>query len=119
MRATYWNHMLMGVRPRSSGGHGQAAMFHAFGGDEMIGEVPNSLGRTAHGQDFHARMVIEVHVECRNDQLAVVMLNVCEKTLDVPLVMVIDQRHRPGDLLIAHLAEVFDQVSPDHIRHSL
>jgi hypothetical protein len=94
-------------------------MFHAFGGDETIREIPNGLGRTPHGQNFHARMVIEVHVQCRNNQITVVVLNVSQQALDIPLMVVIDQRNRSGDLLVPHLAEVFDKVGPDHICHSL
>lgn len=112
-------HRSMSVSPRSGGGYGQASMFHAFGGDQAISEVPNGLGRTAHNQNFHARMVIEMHVQCGDDQIAVVVLDVSQQALDVALVVVIDQRHRPGDLLVPHLAEMFDQVGTDHICNSL
>jgi len=71
----------------------------------LVSPINNGLGRTAHNQNFHARMVIEMHVQCGDDQIAVVVLDVSQQALDVALVVVIDQRHRPGDLLVPHLAE--------------
>ena len=104
---------------RSSCRDGQAAVFDPLGRDQSVGQAPHGIGGAAHGQDFHAGMVVEMHVQRGDDQCAVVMLDVREKTLDVSLMVVVDQCHRPGDLLMSHLAEVFDQTGPDHIGHRL
>jgi hypothetical protein len=44
-------------------------MFYALGRDQPVGQAPHGVSRTAHGQNFHAGVVIEVHVQRGDDRL--------------------------------------------------
>ena len=110
---------LVRVRFRAGGGDGQLAVLDALGGDELIREAAHGVGAAAHGQDFHAGVVVEMHVQRRDDQFAVVVLDFRQQVLDVPLMVVVDQRHRAGDLVVADLAEMVDQAGAHQVRHGL
>ena len=67
-------------------------MFHALGRDEFVRNAFDQGGFAAHGENFHAVVVVQMHVQRGDDDVMVVVLDVGEGGLHVLLVMVVEQR---------------------------
>ena len=59
--------------------------------------------------------MVEVAVQRGDDRAAVVVLEVGEQILQVVAVVVVHQRDAAGDLTVAKLLAVFDQMGADHV----
>ena len=55
-------------------------MLDALGGDEFVGDVLDDTGLAAYDEDFEAIMVVEMHMEHRDDDLVVIVLNTWQIT---------------------------------------
>ena len=73
-------------------------MFYPFGGNQLLGDLLDSVRAPSNDQDFQAIVMVEVDVEARNDDIVVVMLNVRQRGLDAGLMMVVNKRDGAGDL---------------------
>lgn len=95
--------------------HNEFAVFHAARTDESVGEfLDGRLGSTNCNQ-FEAIVVIEMAMHGRQDVVAMIVLHVGQVLLQVPLVVVVDQRDAADDIAFACLLPVFDELGADHI----
>jgi hypothetical protein len=69
----------------SGGGHGELAVFDAFGGNQLVGNFFDKRCLAAHHQHFQAIMVVKVNVDGGNNDFVMVMLNVGQRGLDIAL----------------------------------
>lgn len=63
--------------------------------DDVIREVPDVPHLAAQDGDFHAAVVIKVHMQRRDREIMVVMRRVCQSAGKVARLMVIDIDDRP------------------------
>jgi len=87
----------------------------ALGSDEAIGHPTDLAGLPTHDQHLETIVVVQVNMERGDNQFVVIVLQVRQRFLKPVFVMVIDQRDRPGDFLVAELLLMFHQVIPNHV----
>lgn len=99
----------------AGGGDGEFAVFDAFGGQQGIGHLPDAVGASPHREHFEAVVMVEMHVQCRNDQVAMIMLNVGEQFQQVWLVVVVDQCDGTRNFAAAELLLILDELGAHHV----
>lgn len=90
-------------------------MLDAFGGDQLVGQLFDVGGGAADGEEFEAVVVVEMAVERGDDDLPVFVLEIGEEVLEVMPVMVVNKRDAAGNVAVAFLVFVFDEVGADHV----
>lgn len=92
-------------------------MLDTFGRDEFVGNFLNRPSFASERQHFHAVVVVKVDVQRRDDQLVVLVLNVRQRRLHVRTVVIINERDRAGDFVLAQVLIMLDQTGAYQIRH--
>ena len=100
-------------------GNRESSVFHAFGGDERVSEFFHRGYATAHDDDFQAVVVIEMDVERGDDALAVIVLQIGERFLQMAFVMIENERDCARDFVVAVMLMMLDEMIADHVGERL
>ena len=93
-------------RPRAGGRHKmELAVAHAALADSIVGQGPHRLDRTAQHRHLQAGIVVEMHVECRNLQIMMLVLRLGEPLAQAPCLMSVDVAERRNTEAIAAIAQ--------------
>ena len=90
-------------------GKGQLAVLDALDACQGVGEFLNVLGATPHDDHLEAVVVVEVNVQRRNDQVAVVMLHLGNFVGERARVMIVNHGDRGGHLRLGIAPLLLDQ----------
>ena len=90
-------------------------MLDAFGRDQFVGELLDSLCVAADSEHFETMIVVKMTVQRGNDHFAVLVLQIGKQILQMMMVMIVHQRDAAGDFAVAKLLMVLDKLCSDHV----
>jgi hypothetical protein len=93
----------------------EPGVFHAFAGAESVGEMPQVSRGSLDEQNLEVMVMLEVNVRRGNDHEVVLVLNVGEFPLEIPLPIVVNERDGSGHTLGSDFLGVIDKLLPSHL----
>jgi hypothetical protein len=89
-------------------------VLNALRSDQAIGDSSYVRGSSPHHEHFQAIVVIQMHVEGRNDGVEVFVLKVGKPFLDLRAMVVVNQRNRSNHLAVSEFPVMLNQLTTDH-----
>jgi hypothetical protein len=101
--------------------HDELSVPHAALGDDVIADMPDGIGSTAHQNHLHATPVVEIDTRRRNHEVVVLCPNLGQPLRQLAHVAIVNIDERRDAKLAAHIlvgAELL-KAGPDDVPHGL
>lgn len=104
---------------RSGTGDRKPAVFHAFGADERIGNLPDGLRHTLYHQYFQAVVVIQMDMKRGEDVVVVVVLQIGQPLAQKSHMMIVNKGNGADNITFRPLPYGFHQLVANHVAKGL